>query len=44
MSSEVIIRTKKEEDVEKILEVVNSYVKNSFAAYSDEYYSPSRGN
>jgi phosphinothricin acetyltransferase len=41
MSSEVIIRTKKEEDVEKILEVVNSYVKNSFAAYSDEYYSPS---
>ena len=41
MNNEVIIRTKKEEDLENILEVVNSYVKNSFAAYSDEYYSPS---
>jgi L-amino acid N-acyltransferase YncA len=41
MNNEVIIRTKKEDDFEKVLEVVNSFVKNSFAAYSDEYYSPS---
>ena len=41
MNNEVIIRTKKEEDAEKILEVVNSFVKDSFAAYSDEYYPPS---
>ena len=41
MNNEVIIRNKKEEDAEKILEVVNSFVKDSFAAYSDEYYSPS---
>ena len=41
MDNEVIIRTKKEEDAENILEVVNSFVKDSFAAYSDEYYSSS---
>ena len=41
MHNEVIIRTKKEEDAKKILEVVNSFVKYSFAAYSDEYYPPS---
>lgn len=41
MNNEVIIRTKKEDDAEKILEVVNSFVKDSFAAYSDEYYHPS---
>jgi len=41
MNNEVIIRTKKEEDAENILEVVNSFVKDSFAAYSDEYYSSS---
>jgi len=41
MNNEVIIRTKKEEDAEKILEVVNSFVKDSFAAYSDEYYPSS---
>lgn len=41
MNNEVIVRTKKEDDFEKVLEVVNSFVKNSFAAYSDEYYSPS---
>ena len=40
-NNEIIIRPKTEEDLENILEVVNSYVKNSFAAYSDEYYSPS---
>jgi len=41
LNSEVNIRTKKEEDHEKILEVVNSFVKDSFAAYSDEYYPSS---
>jgi len=41
MNNEVMIRNKKEEDAEKILEVVNSFVKDSFAAYSDEYYPPS---
>ena len=41
MNNEVMIRTKKEEDAENILEVVNSFVKDSFAAYSDEYYSSS---
>jgi phosphinothricin acetyltransferase len=41
MNNEVIIRTLKEDDHEKILEVVNSFVKDSFAAYSDEYYSSS---
>ncbi|MCH7965159.1 MAG: N-acetyltransferase [Bacteroidetes bacterium] len=41
MNNEVIIRSKKEEDREKVLEVVNSFVKDSFAAYSDEYYSSS---
>ncbi len=41
MSNEVIIRIKKEEDAEKILEVVNSFVKDSFAAYQDEDYPPS---
>jgi len=38
MNNEVIIRIKKEEDREKVLEVVNSFVKDSFAAYSDEYF------
>ena len=38
MNNEVIIRSKKEEDREKVLEVVNSFVKDSFAAYSDEYF------
>jgi phosphinothricin acetyltransferase len=41
MNNEVIIRIKKEEDLENILEVVNSFVKDSFAAYSDEYYPSS---
>ncbi len=41
MNNEIIIRTKKEEDAENILEVVNSFVKDSFAAYSDEYYPSS---
>ena len=41
MNNEVIIRSKKEDDHGKILEVVNSFVKDSFAAYSDEYYSSS---
>jgi L-amino acid N-acyltransferase YncA len=41
MNNEIIIRNKKEEDTERILEIVNSFVKDSFAAYSDEYYSPS---
>ena len=41
MDNEVIIRTKKDDDAEKILEVVNSFVKDSFAAYSDENYPSS---
>jgi phosphinothricin acetyltransferase len=41
MNNEIIIRSKKEEDLEKVLKVVNSFVKNSFAAYSDEYYPSS---
>ncbi len=41
MNNEVIIRTKKIDDGDKILEVVNSFVKDSFAAYTDEYYPPS---
>jgi phosphinothricin acetyltransferase len=41
MNNEVNIRTKKEEDLENILEVVKSFVKDSFAAYSDEYYPSS---
>ena len=41
MNNEVIIRIRKEGDAENILEVVNSFVKESFAAYSDEYYPPS---
>lgn len=41
MNNEVIIRSKKEEDLEKVLEVVNSFVKDSFAAYSDEVYPAS---
>jgi L-amino acid N-acyltransferase YncA len=41
MNNEVIIRTKKEDDFEKVLEVVNSFVKHSFAAYQDEPYPPS---
>ena len=41
MNNEVIFRPKKEEDLENILEVVNSFVKNSFAAYQDQPYPPS---
>jgi phosphinothricin acetyltransferase len=41
MNNEVIIRNKKEDDHDKILEVVNSFVKHSFAAYQDEPYPPS---
>ncbi len=41
MNNELIIRPKTEEDLEKILEVVNSFVKNSFAAYQDESYPAS---
>jgi len=41
MNNEVIIRPKNEEDLENILEVVNSFVKNSFAAYQDEPYPAS---
>ena len=41
MNNEIIIRNKKEHDLEKVLEVVNSFVKNSFAAYQDEAYPPS---
>jgi L-amino acid N-acyltransferase YncA len=41
MNNEVIIRPKTEEDHENILEVVNSFVKNSFAAYQDEPYPAS---
>jgi len=40
MNNELIIRPKTEEDLEKILEVVNSFVENSFAAYQDEAYPP----
>ncbi len=41
MNNEVIIRSKNEDDLGKILEVVNSFVQNSFAAYQDEDYPPS---
>jgi len=41
MNNELIIRNKKEDDNNKILGVVNSFVKNSFAAYQDEPYPPS---
>jgi L-amino acid N-acyltransferase YncA len=41
MNNEVIIRPKKDEDLESVLEVINYYVKNNFAAYSDEPYTPS---
>ena len=39
MNNEVVIRSKKEQDLETILKVVNSFVKDSFAVYSDEDYS-----
>jgi phosphinothricin acetyltransferase len=41
MNEEVIIRPKKEEDLESVREVINYYVKNNFAAYADEPYTPS---
>ena len=41
MNNEVIIRSKKEDDLKEILEVVNSFVKNSFAAYQDQPYPAS---
>ena len=41
MNNEVNIRTKNDEDLENIFEVVKSFVKDSFATYSDEYYPSS---
>ena len=41
MKNEIIIRPKKDEDLESVLEVINFYVENNFAAYSDEPYTSS---
>jgi len=38
MNNEVIIRSKQENELDKILSVVNTFVKDSFAAYTDEDY------
>ena len=36
MDNEVIIRSEKEEDLEAVLDVVNSFVKDSFVVNIDE--------
>ena len=41
MDNEVIIRSKKEENLEAVLDVVNSFVKDSFVVYLDEDYPAS---
>ena len=38
MENEVIVRSRKEDDIEKILSVVNTFVPDSFATYTDEDY------
>jgi phosphinothricin acetyltransferase len=38
MNNEVIIRSKQENELDKILSVVNTFVKDSFAAYTDQDY------
>ena len=38
MELQFTIRPKVDEDDEQVMKIINSYVNNSFAAYSDEAY------
>ena len=38
MNNEIIIRSSRESDLDEVLSIVNTFVKDSFAAYTDEDY------